>query len=112
MLGGHIKVAPPSDWLFPGQRPGQYLSIRTVSRACIQAARAAGLRKHVTMHTLRHSFATHLLEAGIDVRTIQKLLGHCRLETTTRYTHVTEQRLRSVASPLDLLAVDAAPDAA
>jgi len=104
VLRGYAKVSPPDAWLFPGLRPGHYLSPRTIERACVQAARAAGLTKHVTMHTLRHSFATHLLESGIDICTIQKLLGHARLNTTTIYTHVTEARLRSTKSPLDLLA--------
>jgi integrase/recombinase XerD len=107
VLHGYVKVAQSNDWLFAGLRPGKYLSARTVGRACIEAARAAGLRKHVTMHTLRHSFATHLLESGIDIRTIQKLLGHKRLETTTIYTHVTEAKIRSTPSPLDLLATEA-----
>jgi integrase/recombinase XerD len=103
VLCGYGKVAQPSDWLFPGVRPGHYLSTRTIGRACVQAAGAAGLHKHVTMHTLRHCFATHLLENGTDIRTIQKLLGHARLDTTTIYTHVTEARIRSTKSPLDLL---------
>jgi integrase/recombinase XerD len=112
VLSGYTKVAQPEEWLFPGQRAGHYVSMRTVARACEQAAEAAGIRKHVTMHTLRHSFATHLLEAGIDIRTIQTLLGHKKLDTTARYTHVTEQRLRSTKSPLDLLAPDADQSAA
>jgi integrase/recombinase XerD len=111
VLEGFAKLAHSEEWLFPGQRPGHYLSLRTVARACTSAAQAAGLTKHVTMHTLRHSFATHLLESGIDLRTIQKLLGHSKLETTTKYTHVTEARLRSVTSPLDLLAPRAEPSA-
>ena len=106
VLGGCAKLAQPQDWLFPGWRAGQYISTRTVGRACTAAAKAAGLQKRVSMHTLRHCFATHLLESGIDIRTIQKLLGHAHLGTTTRYTHVTEAKIRSTPSPLDLLAVD------
>jgi integrase/recombinase XerD len=107
VLSGYAKVGQPSDWLFPGERDGQYISPRTVSRVCRRAVQAAGIRKPVSMHTLRHCFATHLLESGIDIRTIQKLLGHHRLETTTIYTHVTEAKIRSTPSPLDLLAIDA-----
>lgn len=103
VLGGYAKIGEPAQWLFPGQNPGHYLSTRTIGRACIYAGRAAGIPKHVTMHTLRHSFATHLLENGTDLCTIQKLLGHARLDTTTIYTHVTEARIRSTKSPLDLL---------
>lgn len=106
VLGGRAKLARPTDWLFPGERAGHYISPRTVARTCTTAARAAGIRKQVSMHTLRHCFATHLLESGIDIRTIQKLLGHKRLDTTTIYTHVTEAKIRSTPSPLDLLAID------
>jgi integrase/recombinase XerD len=109
VLHGCAKVDQPEAWLFPGQRPGHYISPRTIERACRQAAQAAGIPKRVSMHTLRHSFATHLLESGIDIRTIQMLLGHRKLETTAIYTHVTEDRIRSTKSPLDLLADDAGP---
>lgn len=103
VLRDYWKAVRPPDYLFPGQKPGHYLSGRTLQRALQRAVQAAGLRKHVTMHTLRHSFATHLLESGSDIRTIQKLLGHKRLETTALYTHVTDARLRSTTSPLDLI---------
>jgi integrase/recombinase XerD len=112
VLHGCAHVDEAEAWLFPGQRPGHYLSMRSIGRACKQAAKKAGSQKHVTMHTLRHSFATHLLESGIDIRTIQMLLGHKKLETTAIYTHVTEERLRSTKSPLDLLAEDAGPASA
>jgi integrase/recombinase XerD len=107
VLGGYGKLAQPTDWLFPGERAGHYISPRTLNRACKDAAEAAGIQKRITMHTLRHCFATHLLESGIDIRTIQKLLGHAKLETTSRYTHVSDAKLRSTPSPLDLLATDA-----
>ena len=95
------RLRRPTTWLFPGQNH-QPLSASGVQRACQAAAIAAGLTKHATPHTLRHSYATHLLEAGLDVRTLQKLLGHNQLCTTARYTHVTEERLRGVVSPWDL----------
>jgi len=107
VLGGCAKLAHPTDWLFPGARAGHYISYRTLDRACKAAAHAAGIQKPVSMHTLRHCFATHLLESGIDIRTIQKLLGHAKLETTSRYTHVSDAKIRSTPSPLDLLATDA-----
>jgi integrase/recombinase XerD len=106
VLGGCAKLAQPGDWLFPGLRTGHYISPRTLNRACKAAAKAAGISKRITMHTLRHCFATHLLESGIDLRTIQKLLGHKKLETTSRYTHVSDAKIRSTPSPLDLLASD------
>jgi integrase/recombinase XerD len=106
VLGGYAKLAQPSDWLFPGARAGHYISARTLNRACQAAAEAAGIHKRISMHTLRHCFATHLLESGIDIRTIQKLLGHAKLETTSRYTHVSNAKIRSTPSPLDLLATD------
>jgi integrase len=73
-------------WLFPGRDPGQPVTVRQLDRACKAAAKAAGLDKRVSMHTLRHSFATHLLERKTDVRVIQALLGHKKLDTTARYT--------------------------
>src|SRR6516164_3549308 len=88
LLREYWKAAKPTDWLFPGEVPGNPITDGSVNRICAQAARAAGLGKHVTVHTLRHSFATHLLEAGTDIRTIQLLLGHRELRTTAVYTHV------------------------
>jgi integrase/recombinase XerD len=97
------KVYQPSPWLFPGNVPGQPITDGAVYEACEKACQAAGLEKHVTVHTLRHSFATHLLEAGTDLRTIQILLGHRSLNTTARYLHVATAALQSTRSPLDRL---------
>jgi integrase/recombinase XerD len=90
-------------WLFPGQDPLLPMTVRQLNRACHEAADAAGLGTWITPRTLRHSFATHLMEAGVDVRIIQVLLGHSKLDTTARYTHVATNLLRSVESPLDRL---------
>jgi len=88
-------------WLFPGQNPINPMSTRQLSRACHSAAVDAGIDKHVSMHILRHSFATHLLEQKVDIRVIQVLLGHSKLETTSRYAQVATNLLREVISPLD-----------
>jgi integrase/recombinase XerD len=93
----------PRLWLFPGSDPSMPLSISAVQRGCQQARRAAGLGKAATPHTLRHSFATHLLENGADLRLIQTLLGHGSVRTTQRYTHVTKERIVATLSPLDRL---------
>jgi integrase/recombinase XerD len=103
VLRSYWRAVRPKDWLFPG-RHGRPLSVRMVQIACRQAHQASGLAKHVTVHTLRHSFATHLLEAGTDVRTIQLLLGHRSLATTACYTHVATTTVCATPSPLDLLA--------
>ena len=90
-------------WLFPGHDPLRPMTVRQLNRACHMAAAAAGLGSWVTPHTLRHSFATHLLESGIDVRVIQVLLGHAKLDTTARYAHVSTNVLRNLVSPLERL---------
>jgi integrase/recombinase XerD len=96
-------VAPQDRWLFPGRVPGRPITTRQLNRLFHEAARAAGIRKRVTLHTLRHSFATHLLEHGTDIRLIQALLGHHRLETTAHYTRVATGIIAAVASPIDKL---------
>jgi integrase/recombinase XerD len=93
----------PGGWLFPGLDPMDPLSTRQLNRAVHAAAETAGIDKRVSPHTLRHSFATHLLERKVDIRVIQVLLGHKKLETTSIYTHVATDLLREVISPLDLL---------
>ena len=91
-------------WLFPGQNPLNPIGTRQLSRACKSACIDAGLTKKVSMHTLRHSFATHLLEDKVDIRVIQTLLGHSKLETTALYAQVASKLLQEVVSPLDTLA--------
>lgn len=91
-------------WLFPGRNPVQPLDASTIQLACQQACAVAGITKHATPHTLRHCYATHLLEAGTDLRTVQALLGHSCLETTAIYTHVQRKLVRATKSPLDAIA--------
>ncbi len=100
-------VAKERRWLFPGYKPGRPLTTRQFIRLFHAAATAAWIRKPVTPHALRHSFATHLLERGVDIRVIQTLLGHDKLETTARYTRVATGMIAAVDSPLDEL--DARP---
>ena len=90
-------------WLFPGRKPGMPMTTRQLNRLFHEAADGAGIKKGVTLHALRHSFATHLLERGTDIRIIQTLLGHDKLDTTARYTRVATGMIASIKSPLDLL---------
>ncbi|HEY6256359.1 MAG TPA: tyrosine-type recombinase/integrase [Xanthobacteraceae bacterium] len=94
-------IAPDQRWLFPGRTDHQPVTTRQFSRLFKEAAKAAGLRKTLSLHTLRHSFATHLLERGTDIRLIQALLGHDKLETTARYTRVATGIIAKIESPLD-----------
>jgi integrase/recombinase XerD len=91
-------------WLFPSNRRGKPMTTRQLNRLFHEAADAAGIKKGVTLHALRHSFATHLLERGTDIRIIQALLGHDKLDTTARYTRVATGMIAAIESPLDLLA--------
>jgi site-specific recombinase XerD len=101
VLREYWAIYRPRPYLFPGRQPDRPVSPRTVQMVCRRALEASGLSKHVHMHTLRHSFATHLLESGTDLRTIQVLLGHHSFSTTARYLHITTAALRSTRSPFD-----------
>lgn len=101
-LRAYWRATRPTQWMFPGKDRHRPLNTATVQKACKRACRDAGLPR-ITPHTLRHCHATHLLEAGVDTRTIQALLGHHRIGTTALYTHVTLAGLRQVVSPLDRL---------
>jgi site-specific recombinase XerD len=96
-------VGRPTTWLFPGQDPLLPVTTRQLYRVVGEAAAAAEIKTRVSPHTLRHSFATHLLEQGVDIRVIQVLLGHAKLDTTARYAQVAAKVLREVTSPLDRL---------
>lgn len=99
----------PGGWLFPGQNPVNPMSTRQLNRACHTAVEDAGIDKRVSMHTFRHSFATHLLENKVDIRVIQVLLGHAKLNTTALYSQVATRTLRDVESPLDHLQLEMRP---
>jgi site-specific recombinase XerD len=98
-------IPVPERWLFPSRKSaGRPITTRHLNRLFHEAADTAGIKKGVTLHTLRHSFATHLLERDTHIRTIQVLLGHSKIETTTRYAHVAAGVISAVESPLDRLA--------
>lgn len=105
-LREHWKRHKPTEWLFPGGRwhtLSKSITTKVPWQACLRAAKRCGLEKKVHPHVLRHCFATHLLDAGTDLRTIQKLLGHSSLEQTARYLHVSKRHLNAAVSPLDAL---------
>jgi len=97
------RIYKPQDWMFPGRTPEGHISPDTVRQVFAKAREQAGLGRWCTPHTLRHAFATHLLDAGTDLVVIQALLGHTSIKTTSRYTHVSVERLRETNSPLDRL---------
>jgi integrase/recombinase XerD len=110
ILRDYWRRERPQNWLFPGH-PGRRITTRQLQRVCRAAAEAAGLDKSVTVHTLRHSFATHLLEQGVDIHVIQDLLGHRNIATTTRYARVALNTIRQIQSPLELLNMEMAAPA-
>ena len=101
ILHAYWYLARPRHWLFPGRNPDDPVSVGTLQEACRQARKRSGLGKPVTVHVLRHSFATHLYESGTDIRMIQVLLGHAQLASTERYTHVATNLIARTKSPLD-----------
>jgi site-specific recombinase XerD len=103
-LRSYWKIKRPTPWLFPGWKPTP-LAIRTAQKAYMDGTRKAGIQRRGGIHTLRHCFATHLLEAGVDVRTIQLLMGHRSILTTMRYLQLTRKQLEGTNGPLDLLAI-------
>ena len=109
LLRDWYRIAHPQGWLFPGQNPVAPMSTRQLTRACHAAAHMAEIAKRVSPHTLRHSFATHLLEQGVDIRVIQDLLGHRHITSTSRYARVALDTIRQIQSPLERLSVKLTP---
>ncbi|MCK8828248.1 site-specific integrase [Natroniella acetigena] len=99
----YYKLYKPKSWIFPGQKKGSHLTVRSVQRVFKKACNKAEISKDVSVHSLRHSFATHLLERGVDLRYIQKLLGHKSSTTTEVYTHVSKNQFSKIKNPLDEL---------
>jgi integrase/recombinase XerD len=109
VLRTYWRLARPTTFLFPGRDEDHPIDPTVLHAACRSAVKAAGLTKRVTLHTLRHSFATHLLENGTDIRIIQVLLGHTNLSSTARYTQVATHTIRATQSPLDRLSLEVMP---
>ena len=111
ILRTYWRLARPENWLFPGRDASRPIEPTVLHAACRTARAAAGIDKQVTVHVLRHSFATHLLESGVDIRVIQVLLGHAHLSSTARYTHVSQELISRTASPLERLRLEVVPPA-
>jgi integrase/recombinase XerD len=111
VLREYWRTYRPTNWLFPGLKPGTALTDGTVQRICRRAATRAGLTKRIHPHTLRHSFATHLLEAGVDLLSVQVMLGHSHFNTTAKYLHVSQRRLQGLPQLLDGLVASEVPAA-
>ena len=109
ILRAYWKRVRPGRWLFPGRDPGDHVTVEAIQDACRAARRRARIGKPVTVHSLRHSFATHLLERGVDIRIIQVLLGHIRLDSTARYAQVATNLIASTGSPFDQITVEVIP---
>jgi integrase/recombinase XerD len=105
LLREYWKIARPKEWLFPGKRSGEPITTYAVEDACRRARARSGITRPITPHCLRHAFAVHLLECGTDLRTIQLLLGHKNLATTSRYLRIATSKVCATASPLDALQV-------
>jgi integrase/recombinase XerD len=103
LLAAYWRWKRPTDWLFPGRNPDRHIATNSVFRACEKAARKAGITKPIHPHSLRHAFATHLLDEGVNLLVIQALLGHAHLKTTARYLHLSDSAVRSTKSPLEML---------
>ena len=103
ILREHYRISRPRDFLFSGQHEGRPITHSAIQRFVARIGKAAGIKKRVTLHCLRHSFATHHLEAGTDLRTLQLLMGHANLKTTSRYLHISSAKLAAAKSPIDQL---------
>lgn len=103
LLAEYWRRNRPTLWLFPGRKPECPITTSSIFRACIDAAQEAGITKPIHPHSLRHAFATHLLDEGVNLLVIQTLLGHAHLKTTARYLHLSESVIRSAKSPLEML---------